>query len=244
MATKISVCMATYNGESYIEDQIFSIIRQLSEKDELIIVDDCSKDNTLKKIEDIKKNDNRIKIFKNKKNKGHVKTFESAIKYSTGDIIFLSDQDDIWHEDKVKKTVNSFKKEVILIATAFEIFYNNSPSHKKYFLPTSNRLFNIARVFIGKTPYYGCTMAFKKELKKIIIPFPEKTEAHDVWIALSANIHKGEVLHLNDVILMHRLHDKNQTPRSRRAIWLVLKTRVLMLKGLIHALLRVMTYKC
>ena len=83
----ISVCIATYNGEKYIKEQMISILKQLSEKDEIIISDDSSTDRTIEIIENIK--DSRIKILKNRKFSQPSLNFENALKSSKGDIIFL-----------------------------------------------------------------------------------------------------------------------------------------------------------
>ena len=98
---KISVCIATYNGEKYIKEQLSSILSQLEENDEVIISDDSSTDNTIQIVENFK--DKRIRIFREQKFKSPIYNFENAISKATGDIIFLSDQDDIWHKAKVHK---------------------------------------------------------------------------------------------------------------------------------------------
>ncbi|MDE5758415.1 MAG: glycosyltransferase, partial [Allobaculum sp.] len=90
----ISVCIATYNGERYIETQIRSILDQLNEDDEIIISDDSSTDRTLDIIRSL--NDSRIKLFAGNKFHSRTFNFENALKQATGDFIFLSDQDDIW----------------------------------------------------------------------------------------------------------------------------------------------------
>jgi glycosyltransferase involved in cell wall biosynthesis len=102
----ISVCMASYNGSKYIKNQITSILNQLAKSDQLVIVDDCSFDNTVNIIESLK--DSRIKLFKNTKNIGVVGTFNRALKHANGDIIFLSDQDDEWLDNKVSFIKNFF----------------------------------------------------------------------------------------------------------------------------------------
>ena len=106
---KISVCIASYNGEKYIKEQLNSILCQLEERDEVIISDDSSTDNTVQIIESFK--DKRIKIFREQKFKSPIYNFENAISKATGDIIFLSDQDDIWHKAKVHKIKQYFLNE-------------------------------------------------------------------------------------------------------------------------------------
>ena len=101
MRKPVSICMALYNGAKFVEEQIDSILPQLDHpNDEIIIVDDFSKDNSVELISNYK--DPRIKLIKNKSNIGYIKTFEKAINLSKNDIIFLSDQDDIWENNKVE----------------------------------------------------------------------------------------------------------------------------------------------
>lgn len=91
----ISVCIATYNGEKYLEEQLDSILPQLDSRDELIISDDGSKDATLAIIKRYTAQDQRIKFFKGP-GKGVIANFEFAINQSQGEFIFLADQDDVW----------------------------------------------------------------------------------------------------------------------------------------------------
>ena len=97
----ISVCIATYNGEKYILEQILSILPQLKENDEIIVSDDSSTDTTLEIIKNI--NDKRIQIFKNTGNHGVNSNFDNALKRAHGEYIFLSDQDDVWLPGKVDR---------------------------------------------------------------------------------------------------------------------------------------------
>ena len=90
----ISVVMTTYNGQSYIEKQINSILINLQKEDELIISDDGSTDETIHIIELKQKEDKRIQLIKGPQ-KGPKQNFENAIQYASKDIIVLSDQDDI-----------------------------------------------------------------------------------------------------------------------------------------------------
>ena len=92
--------MAVFNGEKYIKDQIISILPQLSKNDEFIIIDDCSKDKSIKIIQKI--NDPRIQLFQNSNNLGHVLSFNRALELSKGDIILLADQDDLWSPTHVE----------------------------------------------------------------------------------------------------------------------------------------------
>ena len=81
----VSVCMATYNGEQFIEQQLVSILSQIDKRDEVILVDDASTDRTLKLVKDLA--DDRIKIVALENNVGHVKAFEIAISSASKEII-------------------------------------------------------------------------------------------------------------------------------------------------------------
>ena len=108
----ISVCMATYNGEKYIELQLRSILPQLSEDDEVIVSDDASTDQTLDVVRRL--NDNRIKIVHHETDHGYTRNFENALKYAKGDYIFLSDQDDEWLPEKVQVTLQALPAVTLL----------------------------------------------------------------------------------------------------------------------------------
>lgn len=211
---KISVCMATYNGALFVKDQISSILNQLNANDELIIVDDCSLDNTFEVLESI--SDERIFLVRNKKNMGVNQSFSKSISLTTGDFIFLSDQDDIWLEGRVKIMLNHLiNSNVDLLTSNFTwidqigqpIFVKfdgvNSLSSKKYFK-------NIFDIFIGKTNYFGCAMLFTKNLKENIVPIPLYIESHDLWIAKIGNLFRSQV-HLDNSTFLKRLHGNNTT---------------------------------
>ena len=112
----ISVCIATYNGEKYIFEQISSILSQLGKDDEVIISDDGSTDDTIKIIESIC--DNRVRLLINNGKHGFVSNFEKALMKSKGDFIFLSDQDDIWKSNKVQVVLKSLNKYDLVVHDA------------------------------------------------------------------------------------------------------------------------------
>ena len=112
----ISVCIATYNGEKFIVEQLKTILSQLTDFDEIIISDDHSSDCTLSLIRSFR--DPRIKIYLNENDKGYTSNFENALKKATGEIIFIADQDDIWKKDKVDISLNYLKKYDFIVSDA------------------------------------------------------------------------------------------------------------------------------
>jgi glycosyltransferase involved in cell wall biosynthesis len=236
MNINISVCIAVYNGEKYIKEQISSILKQLGSQDEIIVVDDCSFDETIKFIHEF--DDMRIQIFHNETNKGHVYSFSRAIFLSSKDYIFLSDQDDIWVEGRVnimkQKLYNSSSKLIssnskfIDAEGNFIDFYTQGVSESD-----SKRVYkNIINIFLGKKNYYGCLMAFKKELKPLILPIPYYVESHDLWIAFAANIDNSN-LHFDAFTLNRRIHGNNSSILNR-GLSKKIRSRFIFLISLLH----------
>lgn len=214
----ISVCLATYNGASFLKEQLDSILIQLQKDDELIIVDDCSTDNTINLIKSY--NDCRIKLFINKANRGVNFSFERAIALSHGDFIFLSDQDDIWPIGRINVMLSNLKRSNALLLssnfTPINIDGNIYDGYNNYikFADSQKYIKNILDIYWGKPNYFGCTMAFSSKLKEIILPFPSFIESHDLWIAFAGNLLKSN-LHIDDISLYHRVHGNNLSITSR-----------------------------
>ncbi len=202
----ISVCMATYNGEKYIKQQIESILKQIGLKDELVISDDGSTDTTIEIIKNI--NDKRIKLFDNNGKHGFTHNFESAINNATGDYIFLSDQDDIWLDDKVAVTMQELQTCDMAISDCITVNEKLETIQESRF-----KAFNIKpglfRHFI-KSRYLGCCIAFNKKIKNAITPFPldDNLLEHDIWIVAVAFMYFNVKLIYKPLIL-YRRHDSN-----------------------------------
>lgn len=202
---KVSVAMTTYNGEKYVEEQVKTILKSLREVDELIISDDGSTDNTLEIIRSIE--DKRIKLIDGPK-KGLKQNFNNAIKNSTGDIIFLSDQDDIWMENKVEEVLKEFENENIILIQhdAVVIDENNNTIYESF--AKHRKVKNGIIKNLIKNSYHGCCIAFRKELKKEILPIPENIYLHDEWIGLVAELN-GKTKFIDKKLIKYRRHSSN-----------------------------------
>jgi glycosyltransferase involved in cell wall biosynthesis len=201
---KISVCMATYNGEIYIYEQLMSIISQLKSSDEIIISDDSSTDRTIAIIESL--NDIRIKIFPNQKFKNPIYNFENALKQATGEIIFLSDQDDIWHENKVVKMFGALNMADMVVCDCTIINDDKDVVLNSYFSVTNPRPGILKN--LKKNGYLGCCMAFKKDVLKKALPFPKDIPMHDIWLGFICELFFRPVF-LNESLTYYRKHSNN-----------------------------------
>jgi len=228
--------MATYQGEDYVERQLRSILAQLGPSDEVIVVDDCSCDRTVAVIEGI--NDPRIAIHSNPVNRREVFSFGRAIELARGDIIFLADQDDVWLPGRVELMAGSLRASGAALVTSnfewmdaeerpLEVAFDGVSS-----AASTHHRRNILDIFIGKTNYFGCAMAFQRSLVPLIVPIPAYVESHDLWIALAAN-QIGSNLHIDDKTLRKRRHGSNSTSTvSTRPLQQRLWSRWIFLKSL------------
>ncbi len=218
----ISVALCTYNGEKYITTQIKSILEQSSPVDEIVICDDGSTDNTIAILEELKQNcSTRIIIHRNTQNLGVCANFEFAISLCKGDIVFLSDQDDIWTPDKVKTIVSWFdthpQKSAVftdaeLITEEGKPFSNSTLWECIGFNKEMRRYFDkglsLESFFINKAT--GATMAIRKEIS---FPFSQYCNndnvLHDYCIALKALDNDG-LGYIDKPLIQYRLHGNQQ----------------------------------
>ena len=202
----ISVCIATYNGEKYIKEQLESILSQLKEGDEVIVSDDNSADSTLEIIRRI--NDKRVRIVYNQSNRGYTSNFENALNTCRGDIIFLSDQDDIWMGNKVQIILGALEKADFVVTNAQVVDANLNTIHDSHF-----ENFDVCKGFLKnwvKTRYIGACMAFNKNVLSKALPFPVNRDlcAHDYWLAMIAELYFKVVL-IEIPLIKYRRHDSN-----------------------------------
>lgn len=208
----ISIAMATYNGESFIYKQLESIFNQSYKNFELIISDDNSSDSTLSIIKLFMDKHKNISLFINKKeNRGYVGNFQNALNQCNGELIALSDQDDIWHSDKLLLLQKEIGENSLIYSDANLTDANDNilttsytRSTKKYIYPK-----NIIDIILNN-PITGCTMMFKRDLMEHSIPFPLKVPVHDQWIAIVAITHFKKIKYIDKQLINYRQHTNNQ----------------------------------
>lgn len=206
----ISVAMCTYNGEAFIEEQLNSIIGQTKQPDEIVICDDCSRDNTIQKAEEILRAwSGNVKIIKNTHNLGYRLNFQKAISLCTGDVIFLSDQDDVWDLKKIEILYQAFLNypeiklvfhDAILVDQRLQLLH---PSfwYLLSFNPDDFSRNGYKRLLLGNV-IQGSACAFRRELFRTASPFP-KEAVHDEWLALVAAI-SGGILPISQPLMKYR----------------------------------------
>jgi glycosyltransferase involved in cell wall biosynthesis len=211
--------MITYNGASYVHEQLHSIASQSRLPDELIICDDGSNDGTPRILEMFAmKAPFPVRLVFNEKNLGYVKNSERAIRMCTGEIIFLADQDDIWLPEKVayvEKVFSRFPRAGIVFSNAEIVDQHLRPLgydlwQKADFNRSRQRRLAQGSAFeelLKGNVVYGTTMAFRSSFKGLILPISSNWDA-DEWIALLISSSAGLVA-LNYSLVKYRQHSNN-----------------------------------
>ncbi len=229
----VSVAMAVYNGRKYVKQQLDSILMQLDQEDEICISVDPSDDGSEELLNQLAKTEKRIRLSKGSGN-GVAANFENAVSMCRGDIVFLSDQDDVWEADKVSFVKKCFDKtgailvihDVRIMDEQLETVINES----FYRLKNSRRglIKNIIR-----NSYMGSAMAFKRELVQFILPIPKNIPMHDQWIGLVAE-RKGKVIFTSRKLMQYRRHGANVSELRHADVRKMLMWRIQMIKAIVR----------
>lgn len=200
----ISVCIATFNSEKYIIEQINSILSQLGQEDEIVISDDGSSDDTISIIQNL--HDERIIITHNHGEHGYTPNFENALARSKGDYIFLSDHDDVWFPNKIEVCIKELQKNDFVVSDAKVTNSNLEIIEESYF---HKRV--VYRNWLGnfyKFGYLGCCMAMKRKVVEKALPFPKDHIkcTHDNWLFIVAKTF-FHVKIVNEPLIYYRRHD-------------------------------------
>jgi len=202
----ISVAMTTYNGSSYLREQLDSFSKQKTLPDELIVCDDYSDDDTFEILQGFKRTAPfEVKLFRNSKTLGYNKNFEKAISKTRGDIIFLSDQDDIWFTNKIEYVTQVFKddNQALLVINDQQLVDKSISRKGKTALKIIKKYGSSNLSFVS-----GCCTAFHADLKKVILPFPLYIIGYDSWIHKVAHYLSSRVV-IGETLQYYRRHENN-----------------------------------
>lgn len=221
---KISCVLCTYNGYEFLSRQLASIFAQSLPVNEILVIDDCSTDGTRSLIESYIINyPNKIKFFINEDRLGAKKNFEKALTIADGDIIFLSDQDDVWLPTKVEIYVNYFNKHVdalmlfsdgklidendqLIEGTLWEKWKFTKEEQQKW----HDNDYALGQLIRNNNKITGATVAIRNKLKDFIFPFELGVgHWHDAWIGLVASI-RGGLRFIEIPCIQYRIHQGQQ----------------------------------
>ncbi len=196
----ISIAMCTYNGAPHLATQMESFVQQTLLPDELVICDDGSTDATLEVIEGFRRSAPfAVRVFRNEQNLGYAKNFERAIELCTGDLIALSDQDDVWYSQKLATLAALFEADAELGGVFSNIDVLDPelrPTGRTLwrsigFTPGEQAAFRRGRatdVLFRKNVVTGMALIFRSELRDKLLPIPQGW-SHDAWLAFMLVLH-------------------------------------------------------
>ena len=223
----ISVVIATYNGQKYIEEQLRSVLLQTARPDEVLIFDDGSTDATAEIVSRfIEQNGcDGWHLILNEQNKGYCLNFLEGALNTKGDLIFLCDQDDVWHPEKIEVMSEAMRadSDIMALCCACDLIdgqgnaISDSGNIGVLFSNNDGGIEEFATErFVGRSFIRGCSMGFKRELLGHIAPLELKgLLSHDWLITFTAALN-GKCAVLNRVLMSYRCHDSNTSFGQRK----------------------------
>lgn len=231
--------MGAYQGQKYIGPQLRSILAQLSGKDEIIVVDDASTDGSCNEVCEL--NDPRVELIRNPENQGVLRSFEKALSRCSGEIVFLSDQDDLWLPNKVETVLDAFARDpqvTLVVSDAILIGEDGARIGDSFYAQRGKFRAGLwSNLLIGK--FHGCTMAFRSTLLRSALPFPAgRLVHHDTWIGCVNALIGGKTRYIPEPLVAYRRHSTNVTGRVKLSNYTRLRTRFQTLVGLLAFLMQ------
>jgi glycosyltransferase involved in cell wall biosynthesis len=235
MQDPVDILLATYQGESYLEEQLQSLMQQSYSHFHIFIRDDGSTDQTLSIIESFRQAyPDRISVIPSIQRLGVKGNFSELMGHSQAPYIMFCDQDDVWLPHKIEVTLQKMKKledqegaeiplivhtdlqvvqaDLALTAPSFWRYSNINPS-----LTSLNRL-------LVKNSVTGCAMLMNRTLLRLAHPIPQQSMMHDWWIALVAALF-GKIDYLKESTILYRQHGKNDTGAKKFSLWKAIENK-------------------
>lgn len=216
-SARVSVALATCNGERFLRELLESIASQSHRVHEVVAVDDASDDSTVDVIKSYRSG-LKLRIYKNKNRFGYVANFERAISLCKGDFIALADQDDVWLPEKIEALVNAIQEKSLVcsdlrvVNESGETIAGSFRDYQGLAIPPEGDEF---RYLALRNYVTGSSLLFRRELYDRAIPFPTKVLPHDWWLALQASCIRG-IRYVDKPLTLYRQHPGNAIGAKRR----------------------------
>lgn len=228
---RVSVAMCTYNGGRYIQEQLESMLAQTRLPDELVVCDDISNDGTFDLLRSfVIGAPFRVRLFRNQGRLGPAKNFEKAIRLCNGEIIVLSDQDDLWSPSKIKELLKTLEQnpDSVYVFSDAEMMDEGGVSMGKSLwdsMGIRSRLERFSgpeqlKILLRKNVVVGATVAFRAYFRDSFLPIPAGW-VHDHWIAcLGSALYSG--VPVAKPLVAYRCHPSQVCGEKKKTILQVL----------------------
>lgn len=221
---RVSVIVTLFNGKEFIEEQIYSILKNLGKNDELLISDDGSTDGSFELVSGIALKDNRISVLEGPK-KGLNSNIRFLLNNVKGQYIFISDQDDVWFDNKVELILDIFYKN-----PNCEVVHHNARLIDEFGKISSNKsvydtikIFNTPFRFFMKPHCFGSMMAFRRSFLKY--DFVPTYNCYDTGLTFYG-IRSKKIIFVDNILMSYRRHGNNLSTFKRRKFSVILVSRM------------------
>jgi glycosyltransferase involved in cell wall biosynthesis len=204
----VSIVMCVYNGADFLGEQLESILSQTYSNFELLILNDRSTDSSKDIIQQYMQKDSRIKYFENDVNLGFNKNFEKGFSLCSGDLIAVSDQDDIWIKEKIEELLNELGENLLIYSNSALIDESGHSLNKTLDYDVSHVDNPTFKSFLDGNFITGHTCLFKKTLLAHALPFPDNVYSYDWWLGFTAS-YTGRVKYLHKILTLYRIHGES-----------------------------------
>lgn len=226
---KISVVVCTYQGEAYVAEQLRSLLTQSRLPDEIIIGDDASTDGTWDLVQafgtQARARGIDVTSTRHASRLGYVQNFSSSLARASGDIVFLCDQDDAWHADKIAIMTEAFRSNPDLLFVHSDarlvdaqgrdlghgVFDALEVSARERKQVSGGNAFT---VYLRRNLATGAASSFRRSLLELALPLPDNW-VHDAWLAVFAAA-MGRIGIIDDALIDYRQHGTNAIGLARR----------------------------
>ena len=214
MEEKVSVIMPNFNCGNFIEETINSVINQTYKNWELLIVDDCSTDNSVEVIKKLQAADERIKLFINEKNSGCAAARNRAMREATGKWIAFLDSDDLWTPDKLEKQLNFMTENGYKFSyTAYEhIDENSTPMNIRVTGPG-----NLSKRKMFHYCYLGCLTAMYDTSELGVVQIPDEIangeNDYAIWLKV---VKKHKCYYIPEILAKYRVRSNSLSHKSSK----------------------------
>lgn len=214
---RLSICLATYNGAKFVNEQLSSIFSQLSDVDEVVFADDGSSDDTVARVLSFGR---QVRVVSTDRVGGVVANFERVLAAAEGDGLVLCDQDDVWLPGRLDLIRERLARSHLVIL--------NGRIVDEDLVSRGQTIFDVLGIRSGffpnliKNSFIGCCMAFRRELLNRILPFPVGVPWHDWYIGLVSEC-TGRVERVDTVTMLYRRHGANSSPTGDKSSYSLLR---------------------
>ena len=218
--SRVSIALATWNGAPFLQAQLDSFATQERLPDELVVCDDDSTDGTVELLHTFAEHAPfEVRIERNPSRLQTTANFERAVSLCSGDLIFLSDQDDVWHPAKIRTLAGQLETRPELGA----VFCNGVVAEADltptgtdlwgamWFSAAEQRRVRAGRgfeVLVRHSVASGNTLAFRSAYRDLYLPLPALRDCHDLWIALIVTA-VSELAIVDEPLITYRVHSGN-----------------------------------